>query len=118
LSIVNKFQFALTKKALYVLSTGAVVISVISVFDRLIYQYPGDPVIVSYRFNITSGNVTFLVAFNNTNYVHSTFLLDYQVARVWSIVYSFVRDFGILIYILVLNILILRIVSRMVKTRR
>jgi hypothetical protein len=101
-----------------VISAGIVVISVVSKLNVLLYYHLVWS-LMTHQVDVTSGNVTTYITQNYTYYTYEyPFLISTEVNGVWETVYYFVRDLVILIAILVLNILILRVISQMVKTRR
>jgi hypothetical protein len=108
-----------TKKAFYVMSASAVVASMIFRLNVPLGERVTGPKFYSYQKNLTSGNMTVLTYINTTYYlIHYHFLIDPLTSVIWKIVFLIARDFFILIAILILNILILRVISQMVKARR
>jgi uncharacterized membrane protein YkvA (DUF1232 family) len=98
--------------------TGAVVISVILRLNVPIGMHQTF-VTKSTQVNVTSGNSTTLISVNSSRYQFEyNFLISKEVFDIWDFVYFFFRDLFILIGILIVNILILRVISQMVKTRR
>jgi hypothetical protein len=101
------------------MSASAVVTSMIFILNVRLGARVIDHQVYSYQKNVTSGNMTILTDINRTYYLLDYhFLIDPLTSNIWNIVFFIVRDFFIVTAILVLNILILRVITQMVKTRR